>query len=94
MTKITLQTIISRNPEIIHNDIDGEAVMMSIEQNNFYGIDKIGTHIWNIIENSTSAEKIIAEMMTSYKVEREVCEKDVISYLNEIFKNKLILLDD
>lgn len=94
MNKIGLKTIILRNPEIMHNDIDGEAVMMSIEQNSFYGIDEIGTQIWNFLENPTTPEKIITEMMQHYNVEREKCESDLMNFLNEILNNKLILIND
>lgn len=91
-TQINLQSIIARNQEIIHNDIDGEVVIMSIAKNNFYGIDKIGSHIWELLENSRSVEEIITTMMQNYEVERETCEKDVIDFLDEALKNELITI--
>jgi hypothetical protein len=90
--QISLQSIIARNPEIIHNNIDGEVVIMSITKNNFYGIDKIGSHIWELLENSRSVDEIITVMMQDYEVERETCEKDVIDFLDEALKNELITI--
>ena len=43
--KVTLQSAISRNPQIIHSAMDDEVVMMNVDQGLFFGVDAIGTHI-------------------------------------------------
>ena len=43
--KITTNTIISQIEEIVASDIDGETVMMSIENGEYYGLDDIGSRI-------------------------------------------------
>jgi hypothetical protein len=92
--QIHLQSIIARNPEIIHNDIDGEVVIMSIEQNKFYGIDKIGTCIWKLLDTPKNVENIIDEMLKQYNVTREVCETDILSFLNKMAHQNMLIITE
>jgi hypothetical protein len=90
---VGLQSVVSRNPEIIHSRMDGEVVMMSIDQGLFFGIDTIGTHIWNLLETNVKVEDLIEKLVASYDVERSVCENDTLKFLNDMFVKKVILIE-
>ncbi len=91
--QIQLNSVIIINPEIIFNIIDGEVVIMSIAKNNFYGIDEIGSHIWELLKKPKSVEEIITIMEQNYEVDRTTCQKDVIEFLEEILAQGLIICD-
>ena len=88
---VTLQSVISRNPEIIHSAMDDELVMMSVDQGLFFGIDKIGTHIWNLLETPLKAEVLIEKLVAHYDVEPELCKNDTLLFLNDMLVKKVIL---
>ena len=90
---VNLQSVISRNPEIIHSAMDSEVVMMSVDQGLFFGIDTIGTHIWNLIETPLKVEDLIEKLVVSYDVERSVCENDTLLFLNDMLLKKVILIE-
>ena len=90
--KVNLQSVISRNPEIIHSAMDGEVVMMSVDQGLFFGIDTIGTHIWNLLETPVKVEELIEKLMSRYKVEKADCENDTLLFLNDMLLKKVILI--
>ena len=48
-TELNLDSIIKRNPEMVSSDMDGETVMMSMENGEYYGLDPIGSRIWELI---------------------------------------------
>jgi hypothetical protein len=90
---VNLQSVVSRNPEIIHSAMDGEVVMMSVDQGLFFGIDTIGTHIWNLLETPVKVEDLIEKLVASYDVERSVCENDTLVFLNDMLVKKVILIE-
>ena len=49
-SRIADTTIISRSPSVITAEVDGEVVMMSIEQGQYFGLDDIGSDIWKRLE--------------------------------------------
>ena len=90
---VTLQSVISRNPEIIHSAMDDEVVMMSVDQGLFFGVDKIGTHIWNLLETPVKVEDLIEKLVAHYDVEPELCKNDTLLFLNDMLLKKVILIE-
>jgi hypothetical protein len=88
--EITTDTIISRIEEIVASDIDGETVMMSIENGKYYGLDDIGSRIWELIEKPVKVSDLIDTLLGRYEVDRETCERDVLKFLNELNEDRIV----
>ena len=91
--KITTDTAISQIEEIVASDIDGETVMMSIENGEYYGLDDIGSRIWKLIEKPVKVSDLIDTLLERFDVDRETCEKDVLKFLNELNEDKILQLN-
>lgn len=88
--KISPKTIISQIEEIVASDIDGETVMMSVENGAYYGLDDIGSRIWKLIEKPINVSDLIDTLLEKFDVDRETCEKDVLTFLNELNEDKIL----
>ena len=89
--KISLDTIIKRSDELVHSDMDGETVMMSIEQSQYYGLDSVGTRIWDLIEQEMSVRDICAALMAEYDVDESQCQQDVIRFLQDMADHNTVV---
>ena len=89
---INLDTVISKTEEVVLAELDGKVVMMSIENGQYYGLDEVGTCIWEMMSEPVKVGDIIARLMQEYEVAREECEKDVIAFLERLHEKKLIIL--
>ncbi|MFP4025897.1 MAG: lasso peptide biosynthesis PqqD family chaperone [Thiohalospira sp.] len=89
--KLTEQTIIQRNPDILASDIDGEKVMMSIQQGEYYGLGKTGSFIWDHIEKPIAIHDLVGLITEKYDVSKEQCLQDILPFLNELAEKKLIV---
>ena len=88
--EITIETIISQIEEIVASDIDGETVMMSIENGQYYGLDDIGSRIWELIEKPIKVSDLIDTLLERFDVDRETCERDVLKFLNELNEDRIL----
>lgn len=84
------KTTVARNNEIVASDMDGEVVMMHIETGKYYNLGRIGGEIWNILEKSMMVENIVENLIVKYDVSKEQCEMDILPFLMQMEKNKLI----
>lgn len=84
-------TIVQRRNELLFNKIDGEVVMLSIENGEYYGMDDVGGRIWEILENPISIKKLLAILVQEYNVSYESCKKDVIPFINLLIEKKIVL---
>jgi len=90
MEGITLDSVIARNAEIVTADMDGETVMMSVETGKYYNLGKTGSVIWSLLGEPLSVGALVGKLLDKYDVGREQCEKEVLAFLAETYKEGLI----
>jgi hypothetical protein len=91
--KIALQHIVKRNPEIVTSNIDGEIVMMSIDNGEYYGLDEIASRIWELIEKPISVNSLIEALMDEFEVNKPDCANDTLEFLSEMANKGLIIVE-
>jgi len=82
--KIGPDSVVSQNKALDVTDLDGEKVMMDIENGKYYALNEVGSRIWDIIGSPVSIRDIVGTLMKEYDVDYETCEKAVISFLESV----------
>jgi hypothetical protein len=90
MEKLSIHTSLRRNPEMVYNEMDGEIVMMSIENSEYYGLDPVASRIWELLEFPATIDELIGKLLLEYEVSRETCEKDVLAFSEELLEKNII----
>jgi Coenzyme PQQ synthesis protein D (PqqD) len=81
--------------EHLYSDLNGEAVILSMKNGKYYGLNEVGRSIWNAIKDPTNFEEIHAKVMREYEVDEETCYREVSSFLQKMFDEGLIeVLDE
>jgi hypothetical protein len=97
MTNIELKTVYRKSDDIVAREIEGELIIIPLVtgignmENELYALDEIGREIWNRIDGQKSVLQIIDELEGSYNADREILQKDVLGFLNEIVSRKIII---
>jgi hypothetical protein len=87
---IALDTVVSQVEEIITSDIGGETVMMSLENSAYYGMDTVGSRIWQLIAQPMTVSNLCDILQTEFEVEQETCRQDVLELLTNLYQANLI----
>jgi hypothetical protein len=74
-------TIVQRNAGVLDAEVDGEAVMLSIDSGRYFGFDSVGTEIWRLVQEPRSIAQICAALLERYDAEPEVCTADVTRFV-------------
>ncbi|MBI5425702.1 MAG: PqqD family protein [Opitutae bacterium] len=88
------QTVLSRNPETIATEIDGEVVLMSLTTGRTFGLDKRGSAIWALIEQPRTVAAVVAELIKAYNVTAEQCQADVMTFVGKLVEAQLASVKD
>jgi hypothetical protein len=86
------QSVITQDKEPITASLDEEVVMLSARAEAYFGFDRIGSEIWNMIGQPRRVSEICAWLIANYDVEAQTCENDVLKFLNELLGHGLIKL--
>lgn len=92
MNSINLNSIIKRNPELVSTEVDGERVMMSVDSGEYFGLDPVGSRIWELIENPIRVDSLLDLLIDEFDVSKEQCESDTFEFLNELRDKNILLI--
>ncbi|NVO10092.1 MAG: lasso peptide biosynthesis PqqD family chaperone [Bacteroidales bacterium] len=92
MITIDYQSIIQRSSKLVSSNMDGETVMMSIESGEYFGLNSVGSRMWELIENPIKVNTLIELLLDEFDVSREQCEAETMEFLNHLFEKKLLTI--
>ena len=92
MNEITKNSLLCRSDEIVFNKLDEEIMMMSIKNSEYYGLDDIGSRIWEILVDPSTFSGIVEILLKEYEVSGEFCSADVLEFLKALDEKKLIVI--
>lgn len=65
-------------------DLSGEKVMVDFEQGKYFLIKGVGNDIWDMLEDGITVGQIIGKLLEEYDVTEDVCEQEVVKFLNSL----------
>lgn len=90
MEPITLNSRVVRSEDFITSTVDNDLVMMSLEKGTYYGLDSIGSHVWENIAEPITVHDLCQKLTNQFEVQPTQCQTDVLAFLNELQKENMI----
>ncbi len=94
MKDLNLNSTVTQNKETLSSAIDDELVLLSIINSKYYGMDSVGKRIWSLLSEPIVISDMIAALRKEYDISTDDCEKDVLSFLGELYSENLIIKTD
>ena len=89
-SNLSLSTVVVQSPDLLDCEMDEDLVLMSIENEAYYGMDSIGKRIWWAMANPVSVQSLCEQLQQQFEIDPLACENEVIGYLNELLVEGLI----
>jgi len=89
---ISDDTLITRNTGLLAAAVHDETVMMDIESGRYYGLDDIGSAIWQRLEAPRRFGTLIDSLVADYDADRAVIAEDVRKLLSIMAEHKVVVL--
>lgn len=81
------------NPNVIHEVIDGEVVIVNLNTGNYYSLEKLGAFIWSFIDTAAALSQITDAVADRYEGNRKDIENAINQLVNQLVEEDLIVLD-
>ena len=78
-------------PNVVHENIDGETVILNLDSGNYYSIVDVGADIWNYIEKGAPVIEIMPLILENYECSRGDEENDVNSFITQLQQEGLVI---
>jgi coenzyme PQQ synthesis protein D (PqqD) len=93
-TDISLQSLVAQTPEVVGSRIEDRMALMSIKNGAYYGMDPVGSRVWELIGKPTRVSAICETLLGEFNVDRALCEKQVLAFLRQLADADLVHLGD
>jgi hypothetical protein len=78
---------------VLYQEVDGEAVLLNLNNESYFGLDNVGTRIWQLIQEYGDLERISHAMMEEYEVDESRLRTDLNGFLAKLANAELITLE-
>jgi hypothetical protein len=89
-TDIGRGELLERSPEPVAVKVDGAVVMMSIEQEMYFGLEGTAGRIWELLATPQSVESLCRQLTTEFDIEPAACEAEVRGFLSQLLEEGLV----
>ncbi|GJM41928.1 MAG: hypothetical protein DHS20C20_22100 [Ardenticatenaceae bacterium] len=90
MAMLTPNSRVVRSEDFITSTVENDLVMMSLEKGTYYGLDSIGSKIWEHISEPISIDELCRRLAAQFEVDAAQCQADVLAFLNELQTEDMI----
>ena len=87
---IPLSSTIALSTEILSQEVDGETIFLDLRSESYFGLDKVGTRIWQLLQQDGNLQRVFNTMLEEYDVGAEQLEKDMNKLLDKLIDAELI----
>ena len=94
MDKELDQTKLIISDDVVSCDLDGETAILNIESGIYFGLDPVGTKIWNSLKEPCKISDLVDMILSEYDVDEERCKNDVIELINNLKENGLAKVNE
>lgn len=93
-TQISLASVVTQSPELVSTSLEGQTALMSILNGAYYGMDRVGSRVWELIEQPRAVSAVVDQLLTEFEVARPTCEQHVLGFLQKLADADLLQVTD
>lgn len=79
-------------PDTLVNVIGEEAVLLNLKNEQYFGLDPMGTRMWQLLTASDSIQSAFDALLGEYEVTEEILRQDLTDLLEKLLAHGLVEL--
>jgi len=91
---LSLDSIVIATKDQASCELSGESIILNLNNGVYYGVDQVGTRIWNLMQGPTMVASIRDALLAEYEVDSEQCEADLLTLLRQLADHELVQVID
>ena len=79
---------------VMFRELEGESVILDLDSESYFGLDQIGTRMWQAVTAADSIEAAFDVLLEEYEVEADTLRTDLSELLDTLLARGLIEVSD
>ena len=94
MTSLNLPSKIILSDDVLFQEVGEETILLNMQTEQYFGLNFVGTRIWQLLSSDGDAEKALQVLSQEYKADETTLRTDLELLLHELADKKLISIEN
>lgn len=81
-------------PEVLSQVLEGEAVLLDLNEGRYYGLNDVGSAAWALIKEGTTIGELRRALFERYEVDESTLRQDVAKLVSRLADRGLVVVAD
>ena len=90
---LDLSAIVIPCPDVLVQELDGEAVLLNLDSERYFGLDDVGTRVWQHLLEHRQLERVCEAMQKEYEVDAASLRTDVLQLVEELVEAGIVTVE-
>jgi hypothetical protein len=79
--------------DVVFRDLVGESVILDLRSGVYFGLNEVGTRIWQILSQDGDKEAVLRGLLQEFDVEEPRLRQELDSFVKELCERGLLVSD-
>lgn len=80
-----------RQGTVITQQVEGQTVLLRIDDGGYYAIDETGAAIWQLCDGSRAIEDIVVALLAEFDAPEATIRADVLEFVADLRRERLLV---
>ena len=90
---LTLSQQAKPSDDVLFQEVGGEAVLLNLASEQYFGLDPVGTRIWQLLNEDGRLQHAFDTMRDEYEVEPALLESDLLTLVGKLAEAGLVKVE-
>lgn len=86
----TLDSIVNVSGDVIYQELDGEAILLDMKSEVFFGLDAVGTDIWKLLKTHAHVRTVAGILAGNYQSGEDDLEEALLDFIEKLQAKGLV----
>ena len=90
---LTSQSVVRAADNQVSVDLEGEVVILDVNQGIYFGLNPTGAFIWDLIQWPQTVQQIQDALLNHFDVQADQCRRELDNLLGELMSHGLVTIE-
>ena len=86
---VALDSVVAVSEDAVFRELDGQSVLLNLATGMYFGLDAVGTHVWQLAAENGSLRWISQRLAEEYDAEPAAIEHDLLALADTLVEKGL-----
>lgn len=87
---LSIPAAVEPEDEVIFQALHDEMVLLNMKTQEYFGLDDVGSEMWNLLVEHGNVEKVVAVLADRYNVDQDTLRRDTLILIGRLMEAGLL----